>query len=94
MNLIIALINAAATAVNASGVTDAKVRAIAELLRKGSSLAATGVTAGTNFVAAMTALTNQVKAMSAAGVDDLTDQQAQDIDDKIEAAHQEIQRAR
>lgn len=93
MNLqyILALIQAALSALSASGITDTRVKSITALLQKGLSLVGTGVSAGTNFVIAMKALTAQVKAMHDAGVDDLTDEQQADIDGKVQAALAELQ---
>jgi hypothetical protein len=89
--LIIALLETAAQAVKASGASDTRVLAIAELVRRGMSLAGTVTTAGPHFVSAMQALTTQVKALHDAGVDDLTDAQQAALDAAVEKAHAEIQ---
>lgn len=91
VTLIIGLIQAAALAVSATGTTDKRVLAVAELVRRGMSLAGTASTAGEHFVAAMQSLTAQVKAMHEAGVDDLTVEQQAALDAAIEKAHKEIQ---
>ncbi len=91
VTLIIALLETAASAVKATGATDARVLAIAELVRRGMSLAGSASSAGTHFIAAMQALTAQVKALHDGGVDDLTDAQQAALDAAVEKAHAEIQ---
>lgn len=89
--LIIALLEAGATAVKASGVSDDRVRAVAELVRRGMSLAGTARGAGEKFIAAMQTLTAQVKAMHDEGRDDLTDVEHAALDKAVQDAHEEIQ---
>lgn len=91
ITLIIALLETAAGAVKASGASDKRILAIAELVRRGMSLAGSASTAGQDFIAAMQAITAQVKALHDAGIDDLTDEQQAALDAAVEKAHQEIQ---
>jgi hypothetical protein len=89
--LVLALIQAAASALMSPGITNARIQAIAGLVSKGTSLASVAATTGDHFVQAMQQLTQQVQQLHNEGRDDLTDAEQDSLDMAIRNAHVEIQ---
>lgn len=90
LQLILGLLQAAATALSAPGISNARIASIAQLVSHGTTLASVATTASTRFVSALQDLTAQINTMHAEGRDDLTDAEQAAIDAKVEAAHLEI----
>ena len=91
IQLILGLIQAAATALSAPGITNARLQAISALVSKGTSLASVAVSAGGNLTVALQQLTAQIEQLHNEGRDDLTDAEQDALDEAIRQAHAEIQ---